>query len=106
VDVNQAIAHFEDDLAQAGVETRGIAALVALYRDALMDASERAWNRLYRAIFSSLRALSRRPSARIKSRGALESLLRLVEDDFGFALFGAQAVSRLRALLREETKWM
>lgn len=111
--VNEAIAHFEHDLAQAGVETRGIATLVALYRSALVDASERAWNRLYRAIFSSLRALSRRSSARIQSRSALESVLRLVEDDFGFALFGAPAVSRLRASLAPDdqvswkgTKWM
>lgn len=97
--MNEAIAHFEDDLSQAGVETRGIATLASLYRDALLSASDRAWSRLYRATFSSLRALVRRQPYRIRSRTALESLLRLLEDDFGLALFGAPAVSRLRASL-------
>lgn len=102
--MNEAIAHFEDDLSLAGVGARGIATLVSLYRDALLDASDRAWSRLYRAMFSSLRALARRPSARIQSRAALESLLRLLEDDLGLALFGAPAVSRLRASLVPDSK--
>lgn len=102
--MNEAIAHFEDDLSHAGVGARGIATLVSLYRDALRDASERAWSRLYRAMFSSLRELARRPSARIQSRAALESLLRLLEDDLGLALFGAPAVRRLRASLVPDSK--
>lgn len=97
--MNEAIAHFENDLSQAGVETRGVATLALLYRDALLSASDRAWNRLYRATFSTLRALARRQPARILSRTALESLLRLLEDDLGSALFGTPAVSRLRASL-------
>jgi hypothetical protein len=98
--MNEAIAHFENDLSQAGIGTRAIVTLGSLYRDALLDASGRAWSRLYRATFSTLRALARRPPSGIRqSRRAIESLLRLLEDDLGMALFGAAAVSRLRVSL-------
>jgi hypothetical protein len=98
--MNEAVAHFEDDLLQAGIGARAIATLACLYRDALLDASDRAWSRLYRATFSTLRALARRPPSRLqRSRMAIESLLRLLEDDLGTALFGAPAVSRLRVSL-------
>ncbi len=96
--MNEAIAHFENDLSQAGMDARAIATLTSLYRDALLEASGRAWSRLYRATFSTLRALARRPSRR-QSHAAIESLLRLLEDDLGMALFGASAVRRLRGSL-------
>jgi hypothetical protein len=98
--MNEVIAHFESDLSQAGVGARAVATLASLYRDALLDASDRAWTRLYRATFSTLRALARRPPGRIRqSHRAIESLLRLLEDDLGTALFGAPAVGRLRVSL-------
>jgi hypothetical protein len=96
--MNEAIAHFENDLSQAGIGARAIATLASLYRDALLEASGRAWSRLYRATFSTLRALARRPPSR-QSHAAIESLLRLLEDDLGMALFGAPAVRRLRVSL-------
>jgi hypothetical protein len=99
--MNEAIAHFEDDLAQAGIGAHAIATLASLYRDALLDGSDRGWSRLYRATFSTLRALARRPPRRIQqSRISIESLLRLLEDDLGTALFGAPALSRLRVSLK------
>jgi hypothetical protein len=102
--MNEAIAHFEHDLSRAGVGGHAVATLTSLYRDALRDASDRAWSRLYRAIFSTLRALTRRPPSRIgRSRTAIESLLRLLEDDLGTALFGAPAVGRLRGSLALES---
>ncbi len=94
-----AVSRFEDDLSQAGVEARAMATLGSLYSDALLEASDRAWSRLYRATFSTLRALARRPTTRIQSRAALETLLRLLEDDLGLVLFGAPAIGRLRASL-------
>jgi hypothetical protein len=98
--MNEAIAHFENDLSQAGIGAHAIVTLASLYRDALLDASDRAWGRLYRATFSTLRALALRPPSGIRpSRRAIESLLRLLEDDLGTALFGAPAVSRLRLSL-------
>jgi hypothetical protein len=98
--MNEAIAHFEGDLAQAGIGAHAIATLASLYRDALLDGSDRAWSRFYRATFSTLWALARRPPRRVQqSREAIESLLRLLDDDLGTALFGAPAVSRLRISL-------
>jgi hypothetical protein len=98
--MNEVIAHFENDLLQAGIGARAVAMLGFLYREALLDTSERAWSRLYRAAFSTSRALARRPPSGIaQSHRATESLLRLLEDDLGMALFGAAAVSRLRVSL-------
>jgi hypothetical protein len=97
--MNEAIAHFENDLSQAGIGPHAVTTLASLYRDALLDASDRAWSRLYRATFSALRALSLQPSRMRPSHVAIESLLRLLADDLGMALFGAPAISRLRVSL-------
>jgi hypothetical protein len=82
---------FAGDLREAGIAGDGIA---WLYERALLERSDAAWERFYRATFRALGSL-----ARPRSRSSVESLLRLVADDFGWRLFGGDAIELLRASL-------
>jgi len=94
------ISRFADDLCDAGLGGRARAVLVLLYVRALMMGTSASWKRLYHALFSALRRLSQEPSApRLRSFAARATLLRIVEDDLGLAMFGDAAVTRLRTAL-------
>jgi hypothetical protein len=96
--MNDPVWHLSADLFHAGISLRRRAVLALLYDRALTENSAASWTRLYRAIFSALLALSldsTEPAWR--SPAAVESLLRIVEDDLGLQLFGMQAAKRLRA---------
>ena len=80
------------DLREAGIHDGEI---VALYDRAIAQPAPDAWERFYRAVFRAL-SLLEQP----RSFAAVESLLRLVEDDFGFELFGEVALRRLRMTMR------
>jgi hypothetical protein len=98
--VSDAVWRFVRDLSVAGMGTRQRAALALIYERALTVGSAASWQRFYRALFSALRLLSHdRAALAPQASDAVESLLRIVEDDFGSRLFGAQALSRLRASL-------
>ena len=87
--MTDAVARFAFDLREAGIVSGEV---VSLYDRALTEATGDAWERFYRATFREL-SLLERP----RSWAAAESLLRLVEDDFGVELFGDLALRRLRA---------
>jgi hypothetical protein len=96
-DMNETIQRFGRDLLEAGVVLRQRAVLMLLYDRALSAGSPASWARLYRTLFSALRLLTeKRPDAVKGSRRAIDSLLRILEDDFGAALFGPEATLRLR----------
>lgn len=91
--MNGATERFAQDLYDAGIAPHDIRRVARLYDRALTRAAKVDWERLYRATFFALR---RTGSAAPRSRHAVESLLRLLEDDLGAALLEAEAVSRLR----------
>jgi hypothetical protein len=96
--MNDPVWSLSADLFHAGICLRRRAVLALLYDRALTENSAASWTRLYRAIFSALLTLSRDSTAPAwQSSAAVESLLRIVEDDLGLQLFGAQAAERLRA---------
>jgi hypothetical protein len=98
--MNEVIRNLVRDLCEAGVDARRRAVLALLYDHALTASSARAWTRLYRALFSALRLVAHKRLVRSRaSRLAVESLLRLLEDDLGSSLFGTGATGRLRASL-------
>ena len=96
--MNDPVWRLSADLFHAGICLRRRAVLALLYDRALIDNSAASWMRLYRAIFSALLTLSlNSPVPAARSSAAVESLLRILEDDLGLQLFGADAVWRLRA---------
>lgn len=92
--MTDATERLTQDLHDAGIALDEVRRVTRLYDRALGRASNVDWERLYRATFSALR---RTDSTAPHSRSAVESLLRLLEDDFGTALFGTEAVAILRA---------
>jgi hypothetical protein len=101
--MNDTIQRFGRDLLEAGVVMRQRAVLMLLYDRALSAGLPASWARLYRTLFSALRLLAeKRPDAVKGSRLAIDSLLRILEDDFGAALFGAEATRRLRWSLERQ----
>jgi hypothetical protein len=95
--VNDPIQRFDHELLEAGVVVRQRAVLMLLYEHALSAGSPASWARLYRTLFSALRLLAeKRPDPVKGSRLAIDSLLRILEDDFGAALFGPEATRSLR----------
>jgi hypothetical protein len=95
--MNDPIQRFDHDLFEAGVVMRQRAVLMLLYDHALSAGSPASWARLYRTLFSALRLLAgKRLDAVAGSRIAIDSLLRILEDDFGAALFGPEATRSLR----------
>jgi len=98
--MNDAVTRFARDLLDAGIGTREREVLALLYGRALTAGSPMAWTRFYRALFSALRLRALTSSTPTwQSRFAVESLLRILEDDLGSALFGREATDRLRAAL-------
>jgi len=94
--MNDAVWRFARDLSDAGMSARQRAVLALLYERALTSGSAASWERLYRALFSALRRLAHEPSAFTRqSLAAVDSLLRIVQDDLGSRLFGATALSQL-----------
>lgn len=96
--MSQAVWRFARDLADAGINAGQRAVLALIYDRALTARSAAAWTRLYRALFSALRLLAHSTPA-TRFAPAIESLLHIVEDDFGVELFGPLALHRLRASL-------
>jgi|GEM_PF-4993443 hypothetical protein len=92
--LNEAVRNLCDDLFGSGIEDERIANITALYAEALKRRTSEVWTAFYDAMFHALWALAARPQA-FSQREARESLLRIVEDDLGSALFG-NAVAELR----------
>jgi len=95
--MNEAVQRLRDDLVGSGIDEERIAEIAILYANALTRRTREVWNDFYRAVFHALQALAAgsreclRPDAR-------ESLLRILDDDLGHALFG-DAASELRERL-------
>jgi len=92
--VNDATERLTQDLRDAGIAPDEVRRVTRLYDRALSRAATVDWERLYRATFFALR---RTDATAPHSRGAVESLIRLLEDDLGAALFGTEAVAVLRS---------
>jgi hypothetical protein len=100
--MNDAVWRFARDCTDAGMGARQRAVLALIYDRALAAGSAASWTRLYRALFSALRLLARSaPAGQLAP--AIESLLRILEDDLGVKLFGLLALRRLRGSLGPET---
>jgi len=95
--LNEAVRDLCEDLVESGIDDDRIADITALYADALKHRTQEVWTAFYTAVFQALRALAARPQP-FSRRPARESLLRIVEDDLGCALFG-DAVAELRERL-------
>jgi plasmid stabilization system protein ParE len=92
--LNEAVRHLCEDLFGSGIDNERIAGITALYADALKRQAPEVWMAFYDAMFQALRALAARPQE-FSQREARESLLRIIEDDLGSALYG-NAVVELR----------
>jgi hypothetical protein len=90
--VNDAVMNFARDLRDAGASESDIRELVCLYDRALTNPSESAWEQFYRATF----AVARRTLGQAvpQLREAVASIVRLLEDDLGTALFGGRIAGR------------
>ncbi|MBV8498381.1 MAG: hypothetical protein JO003_03910 [Candidatus Eremiobacteraeota bacterium] len=96
-----AVARFARDLFEAGVGRRERAVLALRYDRALTEGSRVAWTRFYRALFSALSLLARKHRAPTwQSRFAIGSLLRILEDDLGSALYDREFTDGLRTALQ------
>lgn len=95
--MNDILEHFAGDLRASGVDEIGVVRTTQLYGRALVTGSDFAWRRFYRATFVALRRSAERALPR--SSLAVESLLRLLEDDLGRTLFDAGAIAQLNVRL-------
>lgn len=95
--MNDLIEHFAGDLRACGVDEIGIVRTTELYDRALVTGSDFAWRRFYRATFVALKRGAQRVFPR--SLAAVESLLRLLDDDLGRTLFDARTIEQLGARL-------
>jgi hypothetical protein len=78
---------FARDLRDAGASESDISDLSRLYDRALTNPSDSSWEQFYRATFAvACRTLGQ---AVPRSMEAVASIVRLLEDDLGTALFGA-----------------
>ncbi|MGA3036348.1 MAG: hypothetical protein ABSE64_02590 [Vulcanimicrobiaceae bacterium] len=92
--LNEAVRHLCEDLVESGIDHDRIAEITLLYGEALKRRTSDVWMAFYSSVFKALRALAAYPPG-FSQREARESLLRIVEDDLGSALFG-NAVAQLR----------
>lgn len=95
--MNDVIEHFAGDLRASGVDELGVVRTAQLYGRALVTGSDFAWRQFYRATFVALTRSAERALPR--SLAAVESLLRLLDDDLGRTLFDAGTVAQLDARL-------
>lgn len=94
-----ALERFNDELIACGVTGEAVRMLCRRYGRALRTASARDWEGLYRDLFGALGVLSERGGSAAAGGAALESVMRILEDDLGHHLFGANALAALRARL-------
>lgn len=95
--MNDVIEHFAGDLRACGVDEADVVETTQLYDRALVNGSDFAWRRFYRATFFVLKRSAQRVLPR--SSDAVDSLLRLLHDDLGAALFDTRTVAQLGASL-------
>jgi hypothetical protein len=93
--VNDAVMSFARDLRDPGASESDISDLSRLYDRALTNPSDSGWEQFYRATFAvACRTLGQ---AVPQSREAVASIVRLLEDDLGTALFGRDLAIRRRS---------
>jgi hypothetical protein len=90
--MNDAVMNFARDLRDAGASESDVRDLSRLYDRALRNPSESAWEQFYRATFAvACRTLGQ---AVPQSREAVASIVRLLDDDLGTALFWGRIAGR------------
>lgn len=96
----EAISHLREDLVGSGLGHESVFMVQNAYQRALWERSDLAWRRFYQTLFATLNAL-RFESINGDARGqrAIESLLCLLEDDFGSAVIEPPRLSHLRRAL-------
>lgn len=87
------IERFAGDLRASGVEEDDVVRTTQLYDLALVNGSDLAWRRFYRATFFALNRGAER--VLLRSPDAIASLLGLLGDDLGEVLFDAGVLARL-----------
>ncbi|HEY1975244.1 MAG TPA: hypothetical protein VGG89_01695 [Candidatus Baltobacteraceae bacterium] len=100
--MNDTIEHFAGDLRACGIDEPDVLHTARLYDRALARGSESAWRRFYLATYVAVSRGAERTLPR--SLAAVESLLRLLRDDFGAALFDADLVALLSSRLSASTR--
>lgn len=96
--MNDVIERFAGDLRACRVDEVDVERTMRLYDRALVSGSDVTWRQFYRATFCALKRSAERVVARRVF--AVESLLRLLGDDLGAALFEAGTIAQLGARLR------
>jgi hypothetical protein len=97
--MNQALESLLTDLIAAGVALHDAREVRRVYADALSRKDHAYWVAFYRAVYAALhrmRADARRPEPE-RRVAARASLLLLVEDDLGAALFSQSEIADLRS---------
>jgi hypothetical protein len=93
--MNDVVQRLCDDLVESGIPSQSIARVAGLYQVALAERWVEDWDAFYRAVFTALEELPVQTQSP-RSERALDSLLRIIEDDHGLMLFGEDASKRLR----------
>ena len=96
----EAVSHMREDLVGSGLGHESVFVVQNAYQRALWERSDLAWRRFYEMLFATLNAL-RFESINADARGqrAIESLLCLLDDDFGSAVIEPLRRRHLRRAL-------
>ena len=94
-----ALERLKTQLEGCGVRAHVVAGVLVHYESALQHRSPAAWQRFYRALFTCVEQLSLR--SKPVDRATLESVLAILEDDFGSRLFDRAALARIRGSYSE-----
>lgn len=91
-----AVQRFESDLAACGMP-RELSGLVCnRYARALETGAPAEWERFYQRLFFAMSELATQPECSGNCM-AFETVMRILEDDLGWELFGERRLGRLRS---------
>ena len=96
-DITEAVSHLRADLIESGMTSYDVATIQQAYESALRIVSENAWRHFYEDVITGLLRMSGKPRRYgERARRATESLLRLIDDDFGASLVDPALAAQLR----------
>lgn len=97
----EALKDFARQVARAGLAPTRAGHTTRAYAAALQTANPAAWRAFYVSLYEGLRELVEMPVERMRKPGEIETLLLILEDDFGSTLVAAAERKRIRARLVE-----
>ena len=93
----EALEEFARQTASAGLRPARAERIIRAYAAALRTHERPAWIAFYLSLHEELAALAEAPLQRTGARDGVESLLLILDDDFGAALVTAAERRRIRA---------